>query len=48
MDFLCKICDRSVYENLSEYKDFLSITRKKIDDSLCTNYVIINVNLDKS
>ena len=39
MDLLCKICDREIIENESEYK--------KDDKSIYKKYVINNNNLDE-
>ena len=30
MDFLCKVCDRSIIENESEYNNYLATLRKKM------------------
>ena len=34
MDLLCKVCDRSINENHSEYMIYLGTLRKKDDKSL--------------
>ena len=34
MDILCKVCDRSISENQSEYMNYLTTLRKKDDKSL--------------
>ena len=47
MDFLCKVCDRSIIENESEYKDYPATSRKKNDDSLYQKYTINTVDLDE-
>ena len=47
MDFLCKVCDRSIIENESEYKDYPATSRKKNDDSLYQTYTINTVDLDE-
>ena len=47
MDFLCKVCDRSIIEKESEYKDYLATSRKKNDNSLFKKYTINNVNWDE-
>ena len=44
MDFLCKVCDRSILENKTEYKEYLSTFRKKNDNSLDKKYTINNFN----
>ena len=45
MEFLCKVCDRSIIENESEYKEYLATLRKKNDISLYKKYTINNINL---
>ena len=42
MEFLCKVCDRSIIENESEYKEYLAILVKKKDKSLYKKYTINN------
>ena len=46
MDLLCKVCDRSIIENESEYYIYLASLRKN-DKSLNKKYNIDNVNLDE-
>ena len=45
MSFLCKICDRSIIKNESEYNVFLATRWKKYDESLYKNDTINNDNL---
>ena len=45
MEFLCKVRDRSIIENESEYKEYLATLRKKNDRSLYKKYKINNINL---
>ena len=47
MDILCKVCDRSINEIESEYKEYIATLRKKNDKSLYEKYTINNVNLDE-
>ena len=47
MDLLCKICDRSIIENQSEYMNYLTTLRKKDDKSLYEKYTINNIILDE-
>ena len=47
MEFLCKVCDRSIIENESEYKKHLATSGKKNDKCLYTKYTINNVNLNE-
>ena len=47
MNILCKVCDPSIIENESEYKDYLANMRKKHDKSLYKNYTVNNINLDE-
>ena len=44
MIHLCRVCDRSILENESEYKEYLSTFRKKYDNSLDKEYTIIIIN----
>ena len=47
MDLLCKLCDRSIIENESEYMNYLAILRKRDDKSLFKKYTINIINLDE-
>ena len=47
MNILCKVCDRSIFENESEYKNYLSTMRKKNDKSLYNKFTNKNINLDE-
>ena len=46
MDFLCKVCDRSIVENESEYKHQLATLPKKTNKTLFKKYNNNNVNMD--
>ena len=46
MEFLCKLCDRSIIENEIEYYEYLTTLRKKYNESF-KNITIINVDLDE-
>ena len=48
MNFLfCKVCDRSIIENESEFNKFLATMWKKNDKRLFKNSTINNVHLDE-
>ena len=47
MDLLCKVCDREIIENESEYKNFIASLRKKDDKNIYKKNVINNINLDE-
>ena len=47
MDLLCKVCDRSIIENESEYKIYIGTLHKKDDRSIYKKYVINNTKLDE-
>ena len=47
MDILCKVCNKDIIENESEYNFYIANLRKKDDKSLYKNNVIININLDE-
>ena len=47
MDLLCKVCDRSIIENESEFKNYRANLRKKDDKSIYKKHVINNNNLDE-
>ena len=47
MDFLCKVCDRPIIDNETEYYNYLATLRKKDNKILYKNYTINNVNLDE-
>ena len=48
MNILCKVCDRWIIENESEYKDYLTTMWKKNDESVYNKYTINNINLDEN
>ena len=45
VDFLCKTCDRSLFENEFEHQHYRATLRKKNDKSLYKKYTINNINL---
>ena len=47
MDLLCRVCDRWIIANESEYKNYTATLHKKDDKSICKKYVINNFNLDE-
>ena len=47
MDILCKVCDKDIIENESEYKNYITTLRKKDDKSIYKRYVIKNITLDE-
>ena len=47
MDLLCRVCDRSIIKNESEYKNYIASLRKKDDKSIYKEYVINKINLDE-
>ena len=47
MDLLCRVCDRSIIENESEYKNYIASLRKKDDKSIYKKYVINKNILDE-
>ena len=47
MDLLCKVCDKEIIENESEYKNYIASLLKKDDKSIYKKYVINNINLDE-
>ena len=47
MDFLCKVCDPSIIEFQSEYKEYIATSRKENDKSLQKKLTINNINLDE-
>ena len=46
MEFFCKICDRSIIEDETEYYEYLATLRKKNDKCFYKKYTFNNVNLD--
>ena len=46
MDLLCKVGDRSIIENESEYKKYLATLRKENDESIYKKNTVNNNNLD--
>ena len=47
MSILCAVCDRSIIENESEYKNYITTLRRKNDKSLYKKHTNSNVNLDE-
>ena len=47
MDFLCKVCDKSIIENQSKYNNYIATKTKEQGKSFYKNYTIINPNLDE-
>ena len=47
MDILCKVCDKDIIENESEYKNYITTLRKKDDKSIYKKYIIYNISLDE-
>ena len=47
MDFLCKVCDRSIIENQSEYREYVATLRKKSNKTLYKKRTTNYVNLDE-
>ena len=47
MDYLCRVCDREIIENESEYKNYIAALRKNDDKIIYKKYVIKNFNLDE-
>ena len=47
MNILCKVCDKDIIENESEYNFYIAILRKKDDKSIYEKYVINKNNLDE-
>ena len=47
MDFLCKVCDKSIIENESNYINYIATLKKERYKSFYENYIIINPNLDE-
>ena len=45
MNPLRRVCERSIIENESEYKEYLTTFRKKYDNNLEKIYTIFNFNL---
>ena len=46
-EFLCKVCDRSILENETEYHKYLGTLHKKNDINLYEKYTINNIKLDE-
>ena len=46
MDFLCKVCDKSIIESESKYNNYIATLKKEYDKSFYGDYIIINPNLD--
>ena len=44
MELLCKVCDRSIIENESEYKEYIATLRKRNDKSLYQKCTFKNNN----
>ena len=47
MIILCKVCDKEIIENESEYKNYITTLRKKDDKSIYKKYIIYKINLDE-
>ena len=47
MDFLCKVCDKSIIEKESKYNNYIATLKKEHHKSFYENYIIINPNLDE-
>ena len=47
MDILCKVCDKDIIENESEYKNYIASLCKKDDKSIYKKYIIYSFNLDE-
>ena len=47
MSFLCEVCDRSIFENQSEYMNYLATMRKKNDESLFKKHNVNIINLEE-
>ena len=47
MDFLCKVCDKSIFENESNFLNYIATLRKEHDESFSEHYIIINPNIDE-
>ena len=47
MELLCKVCNRSIIENESEYNIYKATLRHKIDKSLHNKHIINNISLDE-
>ena len=47
MKFFCKVCDISIIENESEYKNYIATVREKDDKSFLKKYTMNNINLDE-
>ena len=43
MKFLCKVCDRSIIENGSEYMNYLATMRKKMIKVYIKNKLLITI-----
>ena len=41
MNYLCRVCDKEIIENESEYKNYLAFLRKKDDKSIYKKMLII-------
>ena len=47
MDLLCRVCDRSIIENESEYEKNIASLRKPDEKSIHRKYDFNNINLDE-
>ena len=47
MALLCKVCDREIFENESENKNYMTTLRKKNDKCFYTKFTFKNVKLDE-
>ena len=46
-ELLCKVCDREIFENESDYENYITTLRKGNDKFFYKKYTINNVNLDE-
>ena len=46
MSILCNVCDREVFEDENQLKEYLATHRKRIDRCLYIDYTINNIDLD--
>ena len=46
MSILCNVCDRQIFENENQLKEYIATQRKRIDRCLYIDYTISNFDLD--
>ena len=46
MSNLCNVCDREIYEDENQLREYVSTQRKRIDRCLYIDYTINNIDLD--